>query len=186
MATHQPAVPARKSSIPAMIGWSVMLLLALLIALTSSHYFALDPSSYFDPQRLVYIANTGVLIAHIGGSIAALVIGPFQFIPRLRWGRLAPLHRWLGRVYLAGVVLGGLSGAYLAFLAHGGVVARAGFASLAAIWLFTAYQAYTTIRRGDVAAHRVWMIRNYAATFGAVCLWRWVCNLIRPTASWRG
>jgi uncharacterized membrane protein len=174
MATPLNRASARKSSIPAVIGWVVMTALAVLIAFVSSHYFALDPNSYFDQQRLVYITNTGVLITHIGGSIAALIIGPFQFVDRLRRGKLAKLHRWLGRVYLAGVVLGGLSGAYLAFIAHGGIVARVGFAFLAAIWLYTAYRAYASIIRGDVAAHRAWMIRNYAATFGAVTLRLWL------------
>ncbi|MGW7582161.1 DUF2306 domain-containing protein [Kitasatospora sp. NPDC054769] len=41
---------------------------------------------------------------------------------------------------------------------------------LAAAWLSTAARAYRTIRRGEVQAHRIWTIRNYAPTFAAVTL----------------
>ncbi len=37
-------------------------------------------------------------------------------------------------------------------------------------WLYTGAQAYLSIRRRDVVAHRRWMIRNYALTFAAVTL----------------
>ena len=85
------------------------------------------------------------------------------------------LHRWMGRVYLgAGVLVGGLAGLYMSFHAFGGAMAQAGFGLLALLWLYTGAQAYAAIRRGDVATHRRWMIRNFALTFAAVTLRLWM------------
>ena len=100
----------------------------------------------------------------------ALLIGPFQFVGSLR--RAAPaLHRWLGRIYLGiGVLVGGLAGLYMAQHAFGGIVSRLGFASLALGWLYTGLNAWLAIRARDIAAHREWMIRNFALTFAAVTL----------------
>jgi uncharacterized membrane protein (DUF2068 family) len=69
-----------------------------------------------------------------------------------------------------GVLVGGLSGLYLAAGAFGGPAARLGFATLALAWLFTGWKAYSAIRAGDVASHRAWMLRNFALTFAAVTL----------------
>jgi hypothetical protein len=65
----------------------------------------------------------------------ATLMGPLQFLPRSTTRRYLRLHRWLGRVYLGGVLVGGLGGLYLAFLAYGGLPARLGFGLLAVAWL---------------------------------------------------
>ncbi len=61
----------------------------------------------------------------------------------------------------------------MAFLAYGGLTARLGFASLAIVWLFSAYMAYKHILNRKILLHRRWMIRNYALTFAAVTLRLW-------------
>jgi uncharacterized membrane protein len=77
----------------------------------------------------------------------------------------------MGRVYLGvGVLVGGLAGLYMSCFAFGGLPARLGFGSLAMLWLFTGARAYLAIRAGDTAAHRRWMIRNFALSFAAVML----------------
>ncbi|WP_068854147.1 DUF2306 domain-containing protein [Stenotrophomonas rhizophila] len=63
-------------------------------------------------------------------------MGPFQFSTRLRQ-RYPAAHRWAGRAYLSvGVLVGGLSGLYMATFAFGGLAAKIGFAALALMWLF--------------------------------------------------
>lgn len=106
---------------------------------------------------------------HVLGSGVALLIGGFQFLPRLRARRI-DLHRWLGRTYLIAVLIGGIGGIYMAGRADGGLAGQFGFALLGVVWLVSGWQAYAAIRRGDVQAHRVWMIRNFALTFAAVTL----------------
>lgn len=58
----------------------------------------------------------------------------------------------------------------MATFAYAGPIARFGFAALAVLWLTTGFMAYRTIRAGHVAAHRRWMMRNFALTFAAVTL----------------
>lgn len=106
---------------------------------------------------------------HVLGSGVALTIGGFQFLPWLRARHLA-LHRWLGRTYLVAVLIGGIGGLVIAGQADGGLTGRVGFSLLAVVWLVSGWQAYTAVRSGDTAAHRVWMIRNFALTFAAVTL----------------
>ena len=121
-------------------------------------------------MRAVYESNRALIYAHIFGALFALLLGPVQFSRRLR-ERAIGFHRLCGRLYLGvGVLVGGGAGLVMSFMAYGGLAARAGFFTLAALWLFSGFQAYRTIRRGDVAAHRRWMIRNFAMTFAAVTL----------------
>jgi uncharacterized membrane protein len=121
-------------------------------------------------MRATFERHALAIHLHIFASSLALLIGPFQFSQRLRAQRPA-LHRWLGRTYLlVGVGLGGMAGLWMSRHAHGGPVAQIGFASLALAWLYTGVRAYASIRQGDVAAHRQWMVRNMALTLAAVTL----------------
>ncbi|MFC5470182.1 DUF2306 domain-containing protein [Cohnella suwonensis] len=111
-----------------------------------------------------------VLYVHIVGSMAAMVLGWTQFVRK--WRTKSPrVHRTIGKIYASGVLLGSLSGAYLAFYATGGPVSSAGFLLLAIAWLYTMLRGVSAIAaHGDRAAHRKWMTRNYALTFAAVML----------------
>lgn len=152
------------------LGWGLMLFFAVGISLVSARYFSGDASVYFEQQKFVYIAHTFGIVSHIAGSIIALLLGPFQFLPRLRRKKWLTVHRWIGRLYLVGILVGGLAGFYMATLSYGGIITHLGFAGLAAAWLYTGGMAYWTIRQRNIKAHQAWMIRNYALTFAAVTL----------------
>ncbi|MEV0082823.1 DUF2306 domain-containing protein [Saccharopolyspora sp. NPDC050642] len=107
-----------------------------------------------------------LLLVHIFTAAVALVLGPLQFIPALRARRR--LHRAVGRAYLlAGVLPAGLTGIPVALLAEH-VLTRVGLLIPAVGWLVTGALAVRAARRRDFAAHRAWMMRNYALTFLAV------------------
>jgi uncharacterized membrane protein len=117
-----------------------------------------------------FIAHPAGLYAHVFSAAFALLLGPLQFSTALR-RKYPKLHRWLGRLYLSlGVLIGGMSGLYIAQFAYGGWVARTGFAALSLCWLITGWFAYRAIRRGAVAEHKKWMVRNFALAFAAVML----------------
>ena len=119
-------------------------------------------------------AHPAGIYVHVFAASAALFLGPFQFWTALR-ARRPVLHRWSGRLYLgAGVLVGGLAGLYMAVFAYGGMPGKLGFSCLAVAWLYTGLRAYLAIRAGDVAAHRRWMVRNFALAFGAVTLRLWL------------
>jgi len=134
-------------------------------------YGYLPLGSLVSPEmKASFLENPYGIYTHAFASVVALVIGPFQFSDSLRKNRLN-LHRWLGRVYLGvGVLVGGLSGLYMAQYAFGGSIAKLGFAMLAIVWVYTGVRAYLAIRQGHIDEHRKWMIRNFSLTFAAVML----------------
>ena len=167
---NSPLVRRQNFSIGKAIAWTVMFLLVLLTTLIVSRYLSLDPGVFFPEQRAVYLAHLAILMMHIIGSMLALLIGPFQFLPGIRKGRWLKVHRWLGGTYLLSVLVGGLGGLYMATLSYGGIISHLGFGALACLWLYTGYRAYRHIRNKEVEQHRQWMTRNYALTFAGVML----------------
>jgi uncharacterized membrane protein len=157
-------------------GYVILLVLSLGVAGYALVAYSLLPigATVHPDMRPAFEANRAAIYVHVFAAFFALVLGPFQFSTRLRTARLG-LHRWMGRLYLGiGVLLGGISGLYIAFFAHGGAVSMAGFACLALGWLYTGLRAYLAIRSHDLASHRRWMVRNFALTFAAVTLRIWV------------
>lgn len=173
-ATSHTSLKKSKSPKRLRLGWSLMLLLAVFLFVLASRYLSLNPDTYFPEQKLVYMAHTTMLLMHILGAMAAIIMGPFQFLEGIRKGRWLKIHRWLGRVYLLGVLFGGFGGLYMARLAYGGLPAQLGFGALGLLWLFTGWMAYILIRNKEIERHREWMIRNYALTFAGVMLRLWL------------
>lgn len=156
------------------VGWAVMTILAVGIAVVSLRFFLLPMNKATVPDFGPRFATHAIpFFAHISGGIVALVLGPVQFWLASR-PRLLSRHRYIGRVYLIAILVGGCGGLYMATIAFGGLPARLGFGMLALIWLTTAGLAFATIRKGNVERHREWMLRNYALTFGAVTLRLWL------------
>lgn len=153
--------------------WLLMAVLATMTALVSARYFfwtpPAKPSDKFTDHFARYFP---MLLPHITGGVVAMLIGPLQFVSRLR-NRYLNLHRWLGRTYLIAVLIGGIGGMAMATISLGGLVTHVGFGMLAGLWLLTAGFAYREIRRGNVRAHQQWMIRNFSLTFAAVTLRLW-------------
>ena len=150
------------------LGWWVMTALALIIAAYAMGVLfmpAMRPP--FLQQRFLIIPLAAYL--HLGGSGIALAMGAFQHNSRLRATRI-DVHRWMGRTYVVGVMLGGLGALALATISQFGLPTHVGFGLLATSWLFSTAMAYRYIRGGDQAMHRRWMIRSYALTFAAVTL----------------
>ncbi|ONI81568.1 hypothetical protein ALI144C_19855 [Actinosynnema sp. ALI-1.44] len=107
-----------------------------------------------------------VLVGHIFTAAVALVLGPLQFIPKVRARRR--VHRTIGRIYLlAGVVPSAVATIPVAIWS-GRPVTQVGLTVAAVLWLITGFQAYRAARRRDFVHHREWMMRNYALTFLAV------------------
>lgn len=109
------------------------------------------------------------LLLHVIGAATALLVAPLQLSPALRSGSPSR-HRWLGRTYVLGCTLGGVSGAVLAFGSVAGPVASAGFGLLAAAWLVATTAGWLSAARGRIAQHRAWMLRSFSLTYAAVTL----------------
>jgi uncharacterized membrane protein len=148
--------------------WWIMTLLALLVA---GYAIAISFAPGIRPPlvRELLMERPGPTLGHFLGGAVALLTGALQVNSRLRV-RYLEWHRWTGRVYLIAVMVGGFAGFLLALDSSAGPVAQGGFALLAVAWVAATLRAYVLVRRGDVPAHRDWMVRSYALTLAAVTL----------------
>lgn len=108
-----------------------------------------------------------LFMVHISFGAIAIVAGSTQFFKKLRLNYLI-WHRNLGKLYVAAVLPSGLAGLIVGFYATGAWYSKAGFMSLAIGWLYTTSIAYTSVRRGEIQQHRIWMMRSYAFCFAFV------------------
>lgn len=165
-ATTAP-LPSGATPWPVRIAWLILALLCLGIAFYAAHYLLHPPrkpaEALHNPQGVPW------LFVHVAGAVTALVLGSFQFLPRLRRGA-SPPHRWIGRLYVLGCLAGGAAGLILAPGSSAGPIAAAGFGSLAILWMAVTLQGWRAVRQGRFAEHRRWMIRSWALTLAAVTL----------------
>lgn len=157
------------------LGWGVMLLLALFVVAYAG--FVLTTGAFPAPLRASFQVHHLAIAAHIAGGMVALALAPFQLLPWLRRRRIA-VHRWLGRIAMLGMLIGGLGGLAMAAVSYGGIASHLGFAAMALAWLATALLGYRAIRTRQVAAHRRWMVRNISITLAAVTLRLWLPMLL--------
>lgn len=161
--------------------WGLMAFLAIGVAVAAIAPYTTLNSANFNNATARFAAESTLryvgLFVHIFSGGIALILGPFQFLSKLR-DRKPTLHRWMGRIYLLGVLFGGLSAFIIAPGMISGLVGEFGLITLAVLWLSTGFMAYASIRAGNVDDHREWMIRNYALTFAAATLRLWLGSLI--------
>ena len=136
-----------------------------------SRYLTFDPEVYF-PQLEPYLQHEFALGVHVLSGIIALLIGPFQFVRRLR-RRFVPVHRLMGATYVASATALGVTGLILAPTAYTGLVASAGFTVLDLLMLFTTLTAVRMILAGRYGEHRRWMIRSFSLIMAGVMLRVW-------------
>ena len=99
------------------------------------------------------------LLPHAVAGTTALLLAPFQFSARLR-RRSIGLHRFLGRLYVAGVAVAAPTAVPIAIiLGPPSLVMAATIQSCG--WLVTTAIALYCVRRSDIRQHQEWMIRSY-------------------------
>jgi len=154
------------------LGFVTMAVLAMLVALYSLRVFGVLDGVWVgvDPGIREVITRDPVgALTHMLVAPVALLLGPFQFIPRLRENHRV-VHRWTGRVYVAACVIAGFAGLVTAFHASGGPVAEWGFGILAVLWIATTVSGWWAATQRQFDLHRLLMRFSYAMTFGAVTL----------------
>lgn len=152
-------------------GFGVLLLVALWFVW---HYplryvFHFNETAFTDPAlgAANYWRERLWLVGHFTGGILALLVGPWQFWTGFRM-RYARLHRWTGRLFLAGVALGSVGAIRLIATSTFGWAFGTSLAGLTLAWIITAAIAYYAIRQGKVETHKLWMVRAYVVTFAFV------------------
>lgn len=150
-------------------GLWILVILSSLIALSSYRFIGLGFPLAFPDFGDHLDARWWTFVSHVGAAPVALLFGALQFVETVR-SKWPALHRWLGRIYVAAVMLGGVSGLGLAVNAVGGPVASLGFGLLSVLWMAFTLQGFRMARGRRFVEHRRWMIRSFALTFAAVTL----------------
>ncbi|MGH8136798.1 MAG: DUF2306 domain-containing protein [Steroidobacteraceae bacterium] len=137
---------------------------AWFIATSAWRYTNYSFSTYTD----YYWPRRGGLIPHIAGGFIAITTGLAQL-----WlgstNRTGALHRALGKVYAAGVLVGSAGAFYMALtIPAKDVVYATGLFGLATAWVLITGMALVSIYRRNIQQHREWMLRSYTVTFAFV------------------
>ena len=145
-----------------------------LFALLSSTEHALGAGSVHVDQQAAYSEGYRFMLMHTTMGAFAIALGPFQFINGIR-RRFPAAHRMMGKIYLVGAVLSMIAGiGYLSSTAFQAVYSGTPFAialySLDIAVLYTAWLAYSAIRRRDVMRHQAWMAFNFGLLFATPLL----------------
>lgn len=149
------------------------------VFLAASVYFLLDSvADVLSPSLQDGSTTWNRIVWYVGHAVIAspiLLIAPLQFMPGLRQSRPV-IHRWLGRVFLAGCIVAGLLGIFLGSTLYlpG---SRIPLTLLATTWVFFAAVAWQAARRRDYVNHRRFAIRAFA--LGAAFVWARIINKVQ-------
>jgi uncharacterized membrane protein len=120
------------------------------------------------------------LAAHVAGGVVALLLGPLQFVRRIR-SRMPALHRAIGLTYVAACAVAAPAGFMLALGTVAGPVAGAGFAALALLSAAFTFLGLRAAIGRRFEEHREWMLRSFALVAAAITL-----RLMLPAAGLLG
>lgn len=153
--------------------WAILAFLSLYLGIITFAYFSLRTDIGFLLAKQSFITDRAWMAAfyiHISSSILVVLIGPFQFVRKLRT-RYPKWHRAMGKIYVGAILfLAAPSGLYMALYANGGIWAQVGFTLLSLLWFSTTFLAYKRVRELKISQHQKWMLRSYALSFSAITL----------------
>ncbi len=152
------------------LGWAIIWLLII----TLSIYFFLDNvvaffygyrsrnfgSSLFNNQLWV--------VMHLVGGSMALLLGPVQFWTFIR-KKYAAYHRISGKIYMAGVLLIGISAFRLSLISPC-VPCRISLFLLTVFTVLSTWFAWKAIKVRNIKVHRQMMVRSYICVLAFVAV----------------
>ena len=98
----------------------------------------------------------------VTGGLALVLVPVTYFL------RGTQLHKWVGRLTVADIVVAGVTAIPVALTAPVAPMAAAGFSTQGLVWLLLIAKGVWHIRRGEIAAHRNAMLMMAAVTSGAL------------------
>ncbi|MEM1413912.1 MAG: DUF2306 domain-containing protein [Myxococcota bacterium] len=125
-----------------------------------------------------------LLYGHIFFNSVTFVLMHVQLF-RPGYGARRGMHKILGRITFASVTLGVVCACWLAsehhvVEAYGASLSAWGFYFMSLCVYLPAIASAVTIRRGDVAAHRIWTLRFAGAMWGSFWLFRVMLFVLDP------
>ncbi len=154
-----------------MLFWLPVFSLSLLIVYNTIPYFSFSFDFPFLQERALLYDNTFWRVSfyvHIFAGMWCISSALLQFTSYILKKRRY-IHRLAGKIYVFVVlVLGAPTGLYMSFFAKGSVWERGLFVFMAVTWFFFTLKGYEMVRKGNVLAHRFWMMRSYTMALTAV------------------
>jgi uncharacterized membrane protein len=146
--------------------WLITLLLVVIgfaaVIRRTLDLFVLSPAPPSFPEETSFARHPFLTMAHIIPGLIFITLGPLQFVRALRIRRPG-LHRWMGRLVLvSGMIIGCTALVMSPQMAIGGANETAATIFFAILFLFALVKAFLSVRQGNVALHREWMIRMLA------------------------
>src|SRR2546423_7610345 len=143
----------------AFIGLAVALRRTIVLLHPSAAQTAKNPAAGLDAH---FAGHRTLTLTHILPAMLFMVLGPLQFVRRLRT-RYPQVHRWSGRVFLIASAVVGVSGLRMALgQTVGGLDEKAAILLFGTFFLVALAKALWHALRREFAQHREWMIRGYA------------------------
>lgn len=149
---------------------TLLVLSAIPVLSGAARFASLATEGSENLENLHYLANPLPIAVHMGAYAVFCVLGAFQIAPVFRRAHMR-LHRLIGRVLvplgLAAAVSGiGMTLSYPPALPNGETVGYVRIAFGFGMILCLLF-ASVGVRRRDIAAHSLWMLRAYAIALGA-------------------
>ncbi len=151
--------------------WIPVFFFSLLLVRNTLPYFSFSPDFSFIEERARLFAKplySFCFYTHIFAGMVCIVGALIQFSSYILRKRKA-IHVWSGKIYVFVVLfIGAPTGLYMSFFAKGGLGERALFVFMALFWFYSTLKGFQTILKGNVLAHKLWMIRSYSMALTAV------------------
>lgn len=109
--------------------------------------------------------NQLLFVIHMAGGTCALFIGPIQFWTWFR-DRYRRIHRFLGKVYVAGSIIAGITALRLSMI-NPCQACRYSLLLLSVLLIFFTTAAYYSIRANEIDAHKQFMVRSYVCALAS-------------------
>jgi uncharacterized membrane protein len=110
---------------------------------------------------------------HVFSIISALLAGFTQFSAFIL-KKHRNIHRAIGKIYIYDVLFINFPATMImAIYANGLLPAKTAFVILDCLWFWFTFKAVTEVKRGNIIAHKQYMMRSYALTLSAITLRSW-------------
>jgi uncharacterized membrane protein len=146
-------------------------LMWFLIVTLSAYFFLDNVIAYFFGYRSelfgeTFFHNQFWVVLHMSGGTLILLLGPVQFWNWFR-NKFLSVHRMLGKIYLLGAGLAGLSALRISLISAC-LPCRVSLFLLAVFMIVSSGLAWITIKQHNVKAHRQFMVRSYVCALAFV------------------
>lgn len=184
--TAQSKRPRRVTVVAVLIGLAILTVLASLASVLFESIPHLRAGTVpDDPYNRNYVAHPWPAALHIVPGLIYLLGAPLQLSAGFRRKHLI-LHRRLGRIILPSGMVAGVF-ALVIGISHpfDGLTEGSATVLFATWFLVSLALAFAAVRRRDIAGHRRWMIRAYAAGIGigAIRLWVGILGAIQSAVT---